>query len=140
MNWYKDSIEVLTRGKGLHDITKQLTESVSRSQVHEGMCHLFIPHTSASLVITENYDPNAKLDLENFMERLAPERQPWLRHTIEGDDDSPSHMRSMLTNIDLTIPIDDSKLSLGTWQGVFIFEHRAKGRRREVLVRCMGID
>ena len=140
MNWYKDTIEVLTPGKGLYEITKQLAECIERGKIHEGMCHLYIPHTSASLVISENYDPTAKLDIENFMDKLVPERQPWLRHTHEGDDDSPSHMRAMLTNVELAIPIDDGKLSLGTWQGVYIFEHRSTGRRREILVRCMGID
>jgi secondary thiamine-phosphate synthase enzyme len=140
MNWHKDTIEIVTRGKGLYDITKQLAECIDRLQVHEGMCHLYIPHTSASLVISENHDPSAKLDIENFMERLAPERQPWQRHTQEGEDDSPSHIRTVLTNVDLSIPVDDGKLSLGTWQGVYLFEHRTTGRRRQILIRVLGME
>ena len=101
------------------------------------MCYLFIPHTSASLVISENYDPTAKLDLETFMDRLVPESQPWHEHTLEGPDDSPSHMRAILTATSLTIPIDDGRLSLGTWQGVYLFEHRRRGHRRQVLLRCL---
>lgn len=101
---------------------------------------LYIQHTSASLVISESYDPTAKIDLEVFMERLAPEDQAWHRHTLEGRDDAPSHIRAMLTNTSLSIPIDDGKLSLGTWQGVYLFEHRVRGQGRRVLVRCLQVE
>jgi len=107
--------------------------------VQEGICYLFIQHTSASLVISENYDPTAKMDLETFMEKLVPEGQAWYRHTLEGEDDSTSHIRAMLTLTSLTIPIDEGQLSLGTWQGIYVFEHRARSQRRQVLLRCLAV-
>lgn len=140
MNWYKHTLEITTRGKGLTDITPMLADCISGWQAREGMCHLFVQHTSASLAISENHDPSARIDLETFMEKLVPERMPWARHTMEGDDDSPSHMRSILTGVDLSIPVEDGRLALGTWQGVYLFEHRTTGRRRQVLVRCLSVD
>jgi len=103
------------------------------------MYYLFCQHTSASLLISENYDPTAKVDLETFMEKLAPENQPWYRPTLEGPDDSSSHLRAMLTPVSLTIPIEAGKLSLGTWQGVYLFEHRVHSQRRIVLLRCLKV-
>jgi secondary thiamine-phosphate synthase enzyme len=97
-------------------------------------------HTSASLVVSESYDPSAKIDLEEFMERLVPENQRWFRHTLEGSDDSPSHMRAMLTHTSLSIPIDHGNLSIGTWQGLYLFEHRSRPHRRKVLIRCLSIE
>lgn len=139
MNWFKDTIEISTRGKGLYPFTDKINKRVQKWGLHEGMCFLFVQHTSASLVISESYDPSARIDLEAFMDRLAPERQDWFRHTLEGDDDSPSHMRAMLTDTDLTIPIDNGRLSLGTWQGIYLFEHRTRGHKRRVLLRCLSI-
>ena len=139
MEWLKDEIVVPTRGKGLIPITGEIREILSDWRVREGMLHLFIPHTSASLVINESYDPSARQDLEAFLERIAPEGEGWHRHTVEGSDDSPSHMRAMLTDTDLSIPIDDGRLSLGTWQGIYLFEHRVRGHRRRVLLRCLGV-
>lgn len=138
MNWFKDTLEISTRGKGLYPFTDSVNSHILNWGIHEGMCYLYMPHTSASLVISENYDPTAKVDLEAFMERLAPENQAWHRHTLEGSDDSPSHMRAMLTSTSLSIPIDAGQLSLGTWQGIYLFEHRARGHRRKVLLRCLG--
>jgi len=138
MNWLKDTIEISTRGKGLYPFTDEISKRVQKWGIQEGMCFLFVQHTSASLVISESYDPSARIDLEAFMDRLAPERQDWFRHTLEGDDDSPSHMRAMLTDTDLTIPIDNGSLSLGTWQGVYLFEHRTRGHRRRILLRCLS--
>jgi secondary thiamine-phosphate synthase enzyme len=103
------------------------------------MCYLYLQHTSASLVVSENYDPTAKMDLETFMERLVPEGQAWYRHTLEGPDDSTSHIRAMLTLTSLSIPIDNGQLGLGTWQGVYLFEHRARSHHRRVLLRCLGM-
>ena len=97
MQWHKATIEITTRGKGLYPITRLVEEHIRRWGVREGMCFLYIQHTSASLVISENYDPTARQDLEAYLERIAPENQPWHRHTLEGADDSPSHMRAMLT-------------------------------------------
>ncbi|MBT3391906.1 MAG: YjbQ family protein [Chloroflexi bacterium] len=138
MNWYKDTLEVQTRGKGLYPFTDKIQARIRHWKIAEGMCFLYIQHTSASLIISESYDPTARIDLEAYMERLAPENQAWYRHTLEGSDDSPSHMRAMLTDTSLGIPIDDGSLSLGTWQGVYLFEHRTRGHRRKVLIRCLG--
>ena len=91
------------------------------------------------MTISESYDPSARVDLEGYMERLAPENQSWYRHTMEGSDDSPSHMRAMLTDTSLSIPIDDGRLNMGTWQGVYLFEHRSRGHRRRVLLRCLSV-
>jgi secondary thiamine-phosphate synthase enzyme len=140
MHWHKDTIEVQTRGKGLYPFTEQINACIRQWGLIEGMCFLYVQHTSASLVISESYDPTARLDLEAFMERLAPERQAWYRHTLEGDDDSPSHIRAMLTDTDLAIPIDNGQLSLGTWQGVYLFEHRVRSHHRRVLLRCLEAD
>jgi secondary thiamine-phosphate synthase enzyme len=140
MKWTKYQLEIPTRGKGLYPFTNQINELIVEWRIEEGMCYLYMPHTSASLVISESYDPTAKIDMEEFMERLVPENQPWFRHTIEGPDDSSSHIRAMLTQTSLTIPIDNGKLSLGTWQGLYLFEHRSSPHRRKVLVRCLGID
>ena len=139
MIWHKETLSLRTQGKGLYPFTENLSTLLRHWNVREGICHLYIQHTSASLVISENYDPTAKLDLENFMEQLAPESQAWHRHTLEGSDDSPSHMRAMLTLTSVSIPIDDGELSLGSWQGVYLFEHRARGQRRRVLVRCLQV-
>jgi secondary thiamine-phosphate synthase enzyme len=139
MKWYKDTLEVVTRGKGLYPFTREVEARIHQWGMREGMCFLFIPHTSASLVISENYDPTARLDLESFMEKLVPEQQDWFQHTLEGPDDSTSHIRAMLTLTSITIPIDDGRLSLGTWQGIYLFEHRQRGHRREVSVRCLQV-
>lgn len=139
MDWIKDSITVQTQGKGLYPFTGQIQNIIQGSKVEEGICHLFIQHTSASLVISESYDPSARQDLEMFLNQLVPENQSWHRHTLEGKDDSPSHMRAMLTATSLSIPVDDGKLSLGTWQGVYLFEHRARGHSRRVTVRVLKV-
>lgn len=140
MNWFKDHIEVSTQGKGLYPFTNVVGSIIQRWKIQEGMCYLYMPHTSASLVVSESYDPTAKIDMEEFMERLIPENQSWFRHTFEGSDDSPSHIRAMLTHTSLSIPIDAGKLSLGTWQGIYLFEHRAKPHRRKVQIRCLEIE
>lgn len=140
MNWHKTTLEISTRGKGLHDITERVRAQLRDWGVREGMCFLFLPHTSASLVMSENWDPTARADLETFMERLVPERDNWYTHDLEGPDDATSHIRSMLTDTSLTIPIDDGNLSLGTWQGIYIFEHRARPHRRSVMMRALSVE
>lgn len=140
MRWYKDQIEVRTNGKGLYPITPEISGRISVWNIREGMCFLYIKHTSASLVISESYDPSARVDLEAFMERMAPENQSWYRHTLEGADDSPSHMRAILTNTSLSIPVDSGALSLGTWQGVYLFEHRRRAHLRRILLRCISVS
>jgi secondary thiamine-phosphate synthase enzyme len=138
MSWYKDTLTIQTEGKGLYPFTDRVEKAIRSWGIKEGICHLFLTHTSASLVISESYDPTARQDLEAFLDRLVPEQQSWHRHTLEGPDDSPSHMRAMLTLTSLSIPIDGGKLSLGTWQGVYVFEHRTRPHRRNVLIR--GFD
>ncbi|HLY75823.1 MAG TPA: secondary thiamine-phosphate synthase enzyme YjbQ [Planctomycetota bacterium] len=120
--------------KGLLDITDQVARVVAKRGLVSGLCTLFIRHTSASLIIQENYDPSARVDLESFMERLVPENAPWITHTLEGDDDMPSHIKSVLTQVSLSIPILDGKLALGTWQGIYLWEHRDHPSPREILV------
>ena len=140
MNWHKETLMISTHGKGLYAFTNDVEAHVRDWSVQEGMCYLYLPHTSASLVVSENYDPTARVDLEAFMERLVPEDQSWHQHTLEGSDDSPSHMRAMLTLTSLSIPIEDGRLCLGTWQGIYLFEHRARGHRRRVLLRCLQVE
>ncbi len=140
MKWNKDRITISTQGKGLYPFTNQVKNLIHEWGVEHGMCYLYVPHTSASLVINESYDPTAKIDLEEFMERLVPENQIWFRHTLEGSDDSPSHMRAMLTHTSLSIPVDNHSLSIGTWQGLYLFEHRSRPHTRKVLVRCLSIE
>ncbi len=139
MDWLKTSLFIETHGKGMYKITEQVQSVVREWKMCEGMCFLFVPHTSASLITCEAYDPSAQHDVEEFYERLAPERQNWYRHTLEGADDSPSHIRATLTQSSCAIPVDDGRLSLGTWQGIFLFEHRAHAYRREVLMRALRI-
>ncbi len=140
MNWHKTTLEISTSGKGLLDITSIIRTQLKDWGVREGMCFLFLPHTSASLVISENWDPTARADLETFMERLVPERDSWYTHDLEGPDDATSHIRAMLTDTSLTIPVDDGRLSLGTWQGIYVFEHRARPHRRKVLMRVLDVE
>ncbi len=140
MKWYKTTLEISTHGIGLHDITAQVRTQVRDWNAREGMCFLFLPHTSASLVLSENWDPTARADLETFMDRLVPERDTWYTHDLEGPDDATSHIRAMLTDAGLTIPLDDGNLSLGSWQGIYIFEHRARPHRRKVLLRVLSME
>jgi secondary thiamine-phosphate synthase enzyme len=135
MQWYKETIEVHTSGKGLYPFTDAVARLIQRWNIQEGMAFLYIQHTSASLLISESYDPTARIDMEVFMERLAPENQPWMRHKLEGPDDSSSHLRAMLTPVSLSIPVEDGSLLLGTWQGIYLFEHRDQAQRRRVLLR-----
>jgi len=140
MEWFKDNLSISTSGKGLYPLTGMVTQKVNLWLIQEGMCFLFLPHTSASLLIAENADPSAKLDIETYFERLVGEDQPWMTHTLEGKDDSSSHIRSALTATDLSIPIEDGHLALGTWQGIYLFEHRSHRHHRRVLLRCMKVE
>jgi secondary thiamine-phosphate synthase enzyme len=133
------SIEVATRGKGTYEITSQVAELVGRSGIREGQVTVMVRHTSASLVIMENADPEARHDLEEFFERLVPESTPWFTHTYEGSDDMPSHIRMALTRTSEVIPIMDGRMTLGTWQGLFLFEHRRAPHRRELVISVMGM-
>jgi secondary thiamine-phosphate synthase enzyme len=124
--------------RGLHEFTGDVERVVAEAGVESGACSLFIRHTSASLVIQENYDASARRDLETFMERLVPEGAAWMTHTLEGADDMPSHIKAILTQVSLTIPILDGKLALGTWQGIYLWEHRNRPTPREIVVTILG--
>ena len=139
MNWHKTTLEVRTSGKGLYEVSATIREQLREWQVDEGMCYLYLQHTSAPLLITESWDPSARADLETFMEKLAPEGERWYTHTLEGADDATSHIRSMMTDVSITIPIDNGNLSLGQWQGVYLFEHRKRPHRRRVLMRVLSV-
>jgi len=126
------------RGQGLNEITREVAAVVAGSGVQEGLCTVFIQHTSASLVIQENADPSARKDLERWLARLVPENDPLYTHTQEGADDMPSHIKAALTATSLSIPILGGKLGLGTWQGIYLWEHRHFSSRRNVLVHVGG--
>jgi secondary thiamine-phosphate synthase enzyme len=123
-----------TPGQGLHEITAQVQEQVRAARIDEGLCTLFVRHTSASLVVQENADPSAKRDLERWLARLVPEGDPFYSHDAEGPDDMPAHIRAALTATSLGIPVRAGALVLGTWQGIYLWEHRRRGARREVVV------
>lgn len=139
MEWLKSSLDVPTGGKGLYPFTEKIAQQITTWQIQEGMCFLYLQHTSASLTINESYDPSAKQDIAEFFERLVPEFQPWMQHTLEGRDDSSSHLRSVLSQMDLCIPIERGRLALGSWQGIYVFEHRASRQKRRVLLRCLKV-
>jgi secondary thiamine-phosphate synthase enzyme len=122
------------RGQGLHEITREVAAAVAESGVQEGLCTVFLQHTSASLVIQENADPSARRDLERWLSRLVVENDPLYTHTQEGPDDMPSHIKAALTATSLSIPILDGGLGLGTWQGIYLWEHRHFSSQRKVLV------
>jgi secondary thiamine-phosphate synthase enzyme len=127
-------LSIRTPGPGLHEITEQVRAAARDGGVREGLCTVFIQHTSASLTIQENADPSARHDLERWLERLVPERDPLYTHTAEGPDDMPSHIKAALTATSLSIPIFDGELGLGTWQGIYVWEHRKHPSPRKVLV------
>jgi len=129
-----ESLSISVSGQGLHEITRQIGAVVGSSGVREGLCTVFMKHTSASLTIQENADPSARHDLENWLDRHVPENDPHFTHTMEGPDDMPSHIKAALTSTSLSIPIVDGELALGTWQGIFLWEHRRRARSRTVLV------
>jgi secondary thiamine-phosphate synthase enzyme len=135
---FQTQIEVVTKGRGTYELTARVADAVRAAKIATGLCHVFTTHTSASLMICENADPDVRRDLETFMADLAPDGDPRFVHTAEGADDMPAHVRSILTATDLTIPIKDGELALGTWQGVYLWEHRRQGHRRRVLVTIQG--
>lgn len=127
-------LSVKVTKQGLHAFTQQVHSAVSAANISEGLCTLFIQHTSASLLIQENYDPSAQYDLENWLNRLVPENDPLYTHTLEGPDDMPAHIKSALTATSLSIPIINGQLALGTWQGIYLWEHRHYSGARNVIV------
>ena len=129
-----NEIEVRTRGKGLYEITRVVQDLVSASGMAEGLCTVMIRHTSASLTIQENADPSARRDLEAWLDRHVPEHDPLYTHTAEGPDDMPSHIKAALTATTLSVPVVDGRLALGTWQGIYVWEHRRRGGTRRCVV------
>ena len=127
-------LTVATRGQGLHEITNEVARALREAKIGEGLCTVFVRHTSASLVIQENADPTARQDLERWLNRLVPEGDPFYQHDAEGPDDMPAHIKAALTQTSLSIPILEGKLALGTWQGVYLWEHRRRGGERELVL------
>lgn len=131
-------LSVSTRGRGLQEITDQVAALVAESGVSTGLVSLLIRHTSASLLIQENADPEVRTDLDRIFARLVPDGDPIFEHTYEGEDDMPAHVRTALTTVNLSIPITNGRMSLGTWQGIYVWEHRHCPHRRTVAVHVMG--
>jgi secondary thiamine-phosphate synthase enzyme len=138
MHIRQDQLEVRTNGKGLYEITDRIESKIDKCAIQNGTVTLFVQHTSCSIVIMENADRTAQCDLEEFFERLVPENANYFAHNAEGSDDMPSHIRMVLTRTSETIPIADGKMQLGTWQGIFVFEHRRAPHSRKVFVTTMG--
>jgi secondary thiamine-phosphate synthase enzyme len=131
------SLEISTRGQGLYEFTAKVDEWVRRQQMQTGLLTVFCRHTSASLLIQENADPTVKIDLQAYFERIAPEDGPY-EHDSEGPDDMPAHLKTALTQVQLSIPLVHGRLVLGTWQGIYLFEHRARPHRREIVLHLIG--
>jgi len=138
MSSHTEAFRIHTRGKGTLEITREIDAIVNRSGIQQGTVTVFVRHTSASLVIMENADPSARRDLEHFFDKLVPENTPWFTHTLEGPDDMPSHIRMALTRSSEVIPIMAGRMTLGTWQGIFLFEHRRSPHQREIAVSVIG--
>jgi secondary thiamine-phosphate synthase enzyme len=131
---FQRQFEIATTGRGMTDITRKISKTITESDIHTGLCHVFIHHTSASLIICENADPRVRVDLETVMARLAPDGDPAFIHDDEGPDDMPAHVRSVLTQTGLSIPVIAGRAGLGTWQGLFLWEHRTHPHHRRVTV------
>jgi secondary thiamine-phosphate synthase enzyme len=131
-------LHIETQGRGTYDLTNQVVEAIEQSGVTTGLCHIFLRHTSASLMLCENADPAVMHDLESFMTRLTPDGDPMFTHTAEGPDDMSAHVRSVLTHNDLHVPVRDAKCDLGVWQGIYLWEHRHAPHRRSITLTIMG--
>jgi secondary thiamine-phosphate synthase enzyme len=138
VDFHQQTLSFSLDRRGLHDITRQVQEVVRASGVRRGMCNVFVQHTSASLTIQENADPDVQRDLEAFFRRLVPDGDPLYRHTEEGPDDMPAHVCGALTEVSLMVPVVDGALGLGTWQGLYLWEHRSRARTRRVVVTVQG--
>lgn len=135
---HQQILSIATRGRGTYDLTSEIQRVVRGSGMRTGLCHCFVRHTSASLVLCENADPAVRRDLEAFLARLVPDGDRLFDHRDEGPDDMPAHVRTILTQTDLTLPIRDAACALGTWQGVYLYEHRARAHQRQVVLTLMG--
>lgn len=132
------TIEVETRGQGLYEVSRQLYRAVADSGIRTGLATAFVRHTSCSLLIQENADPDVRTDLVGFFNRLVPEGMDWLEHTLEGPDDMPAHIKATLTQVSIGIPVIDGAPVLGTWQGLYLFEHRQRPHRRTLVLHVVG--
>ncbi|MDJ0511245.1 MAG: secondary thiamine-phosphate synthase enzyme YjbQ [Crocosphaera sp.] len=137
MNYYQQALKIKTRGKDFHRITREIEDVVSQSEIQTGLCTIFVRHTSASLIIQENADPDVLRDLSNFFAKLVPENFNYI-HSTEGPDDMPAHIRSVLTKTSEQIPIVRGRLVLGTWQGIYLWEHRQHSHQREIIIHING--
>ena len=135
---HQQTLTISTRGRGTLNITGEVDAVVRDSGIATGLCHVFCQHTSASLILCENADPQVRADLERFLVELVPDGSPLFRHTAEGPDDMPAHVRSILTNMDLTLPVSGGSLNVGIWQGIYLYEHRTHGHGRRVVVTVSG--
>lgn len=133
------TITFATRGRGTYRVDDDIARIVAESGAHTGLCHVFCHHTSASLILCENADPTVRRDLETFMARLAPDGDPMFEHDAEGPDDMPAHIRTILTQSCLDVPVTNGRLGLGTWQGVYLWEHRASSHRRQITITVHGV-
>jgi secondary thiamine-phosphate synthase enzyme len=138
MHVHHDQVEIHTNGKGLYEITREVQSKIDGCGVRNGTATIFVQHTSCSIIIMENADPTARRDLEEFFDRLVPEDADYFTHSSEGSDDMPSHIRMVLTRTSEIVPIVDRHMQLGTWQGIFLFEHRRTPHRRKVSVTVIG--
>ena len=132
---HQETLRQKTGGRGTYDITAKVAAAVRNSGVRTGLCHLFLQHTSASLIICENADPSVRSDLERLLARLVPDGDPIFEHTMEGPDDMPAHVRAILTKMEMTLPVSNGHCALGTWQGVYLYEHRYHPHDRRVVLR-----
>ena len=135
---FQKTIEVQTRGRGTYDVSADVQTVVAGTGIGQGLCQVFVHHTSASLMLTENADPDVRHDLESFMSRLVPDGDALYRHTSEGDDDMAAHVRSVLTQSGISLPVGGGRCLLGTWQGIYLWEHRSSPHRRRVTVTVIG--
>lgn len=138
MRLAQDRLTIETKPREIREITREVTGWAARQGIARGLLTIFIPHTSASLLIQENYSPAVRQDLAAFLARLAPEEPALYRHNDEGPDDMPAHLKSTLTQVQLTIPVSDGEIQLGTWQGIFLLEHRAAPHRRDLILNLIG--
>jgi secondary thiamine-phosphate synthase enzyme len=136
--FHRGELTIETRGRATYDITRDVAAIVTTSGVRDGLATVFVHHTSASLIVCENADPQVRRDLEAFVARLVPDGDRLFRHIAEGDDDMPAHVRTVLTQTSIGVPIADGELALGTWQGLYVWEHRTAGHRRRVTVTVIG--
>jgi secondary thiamine-phosphate synthase enzyme len=136
--FHSKSVTIGTKGRGTYEITEEVRRTVREAGARRGLCTVFLHHTSASLILCENADPSVRRDLDRFFERLVPDGDRLFHHTTEGPDDMPAHVRTILTQNSLTVPIDESDCDLGTWQGIYLWEHRTAPHRRRITISVVG--